>query len=178
MTKLMDCVSIIGGKGLVGSCLVEKAKKAFYSVNATHRSKEIKPYDGVFWHGMDLELLSDLRIPSKPQVLFLVAAMAKVVDCEAYPQTSWRVNADAPAQLSLMAAAEGVKVIFISSDAVERAPGLNYSRQKAYAEQIVLSTFGGCVVRPARITPDRVSDFCDMLIELSRGKNGGLVRWP
>lgn len=114
--------------------------------------------------------------------IYIIAAVTKVVDCESDPNT-WRVNADFPVALAIGSRYSGKErasdpphVTFMSSDAVERAPNLVYSRQKAYAETVVLQN-SGCVIRSARITDDNITDLCDALIQFGEERFSGLVRF-
>jgi len=170
---------VIGGDGMLGSALVADLKNKGHDVSATSRlHKDASNY-------LDLYQPRHYDFPHGVNVVYLVAAITKVVDCEADPQKTWQVNADAPVELC-RAAMEGWSdqtgayfsphVIFISSDAVERAPNLNYSKQKAYAEQYVLAR-GGAVVRPSRIPQFKVHELATFLINLGLDREPGMFRW-
>ena len=102
-------------------------------------------------HQRHLDLLNPV-LPANEDfdLIYLVAAVTGIMACEADAQNSWRVNADGPAQLAVQASRKNIRVgptyaagkfvhtVFISSDAVESGPKLNYSMQKAYVEGIVL----------------------------------------
>lgn len=162
---------VIGGDGLVGSALVNYLQGAGHLVYKTSRRS-------VNSHVTDLHLnlidLSRFKIPDV-DVMFLVAAVTKVVDCEADPSI-WQINADAPVELARRAKNRSVHTVFISSDAVERAPNMIYSKQKAYVESFVLAT-EGTVVRPSRIPPDQVGSLVELLVKLGSKYIGGLHRW-
>lgn len=112
-------------------------------------------------------------------VVYIVAAITGIMRCEV-DEEAWSTNADGPVALTLQAKQRGWPVVFVSSEAVERAPQLAYAQQKAYVETVVLTT-GGCVVRPNRITAERLDDLVALMIEtgaaLAGGQHVGLVRW-
>ena len=133
-------------------------------------------------HQRHLNLLTPV-LPANEDfnLIYLVAAVTGIMACEADAQNSWRVNADGPAQLALQAAgahqnSKFTHVVFISSDAVESGPKLNYSMQKAYVEGIVLS-LGGSVVRPAWIGPG-MDSLVELLMDVGVERKSGLHRWP
>lgn len=157
---------VIGGRGLVGSSLVAKLEsqvgtcweKFIWTSRARGTSEDEYHLDLL---RPDAEWL--LR-RACPHVTFIVAAVTGVVRCEEDPQT-WRVNADAPIQIAFQAAVENSYTIFVSSDAVIRAPRTAYAMQKARAEAFILG-LGGCVVRPSRITSDVVGGFTNYLAQV------------
>lgn len=166
---------VVGGDARLGAALLTALAAPGISEHhpiATSRRPSHASEQG--WFPLDLSD-NDLRLPTWSDVVYLVAAVTKVVDCDAHPQATWRVNADAPVTLALQAHREARHVIFISSDAVEKAPAMNYSRQKAYAESMVLG-MGGTVVRPSRIPPD-ASKLVELLVMLGKMQTPGLVRW-
>lgn len=163
---------VVGRDGMLGSAICEILRASGYEFEATTRHLNETPY---------LDLLTPERFKMGElvafDVIFLVAAITKVVDCEAEPARTWRVNADAPVYLANKAMRlRSAHPVFISSDAVERAPGLNYSRQKAYVESFILAR-GGTVVRPSRIPPERVVELADKIVRLGMDNAVGLVRW-
>lgn len=168
---------VIGGVGMLGSHLITRLQGHYAEIHATSRRHTVpsQPHD-VVWHSVDLGSTLVLPQINDLRTVFLIAAVTKVVDCEANPQDTWRINADAPAQFALQAAKKGAHVVFVSSDAVDRAPALNYSRQKAYAEQVVYAV-GGTVIRPSRIPVERATELCDLLISVAHSETGGLIRW-
>jgi dTDP-4-dehydrorhamnose reductase len=177
---------VIGGDGFVGkrlvSALVERGDRV---VSTSRRGAARSDWAAVPVWPLDLlqldNLALSLKLPPEPDispwVMYIVAAITKVVDCEG-SQNSWRINADAPVHLARRAFAANMYPVFISSDAVERAPHLAYSKQKAYAETVVLA-LGGAVVRPARITEPSLNELVALLIKVGEQTTaGGLYRWP
>lgn len=165
---------VIGGDGQVGHALVEKLRADGHQVLPTSRHLNQSRSEGAVRFDM-----LDPRLPlaehDPEHIVFIVAAVTGIMRCES-DQDAWRINADGPAALALQAHARGWHVVFVSSDAVETAPRLNYAQAKAYAENVVLA-LGGCVVRPARILPERLPDLVDLLMRSGIGKIRGLVRW-
>jgi len=173
-------VLVVGGDSNVGKALCKTFCGGHLSVPYVVRTTR-----GEVLHSDQIHL--DLLNPNLPtdmtyDVIYLVAAITGIMACEKDPE-SWRVNADGPAQLALQATDARfdlgkmpAHVVFISSDAVESAPRLAYSLQKAYAETVVLS-LGGTVVRPARILPERIDNLVELLIDVGLNRKSGLHRW-
>jgi dTDP-4-dehydrorhamnose reductase len=96
---------------------------------------------------------------ARPAVVLHAAALARVGDCFRNPQRARQVNTDATAGLVDLCAAQGVRLIFVSTDLVfsgQRAPYREsdppspvsvYGQTKADAERIVLARPGNVVVR-------------------------------
>lgn len=170
-------VLIVGGNSKLGEELYRVLVDTGDIVSRTTRRRHRPDGD----HHASGWLFLDLLEPTLPRVpvdvVYLVAAVTRVVDCESDP-TSWRVNADAPVVLALQTRDYGVHphIIFVSSDAVERAPHMAYSRQKAHAEGVVLS-IGGGVVRPGRISDAGRPALAELLADLGRQRFTGLRRW-
>lgn len=170
---LIQRAMIVGGDSMLGKALLaglNQENSEHPPVVTTRRT----PIQKDWFH---LDLAGDnLKLPSWASVVYLIAAVTKVVDCDANPQATWRVNADAPVALGMQALKAHTHVVFLSSDAVERAPNLIYSKQKAYAETIILAN-GGTVVRPSRIPPDKTKGLVELLIKLGISQPPGLFRW-
>ena len=172
-------ILIVGGDSKVGKALNE----CFYKQQPSQHEVITTTRDAVnHKHQRHLNLLNPV-LPANEDfdLIYLVAAVTGIMACEADAQNSWRVNADGPAQLALQAYNTGglgqmpPHTVFISSDAVESGPKLNYSMQKAYVEGIVLS-LGGSVVRPAWIGPE-MDSVVKLLVEVGTKRKPGLHRW-
>jgi nucleoside-diphosphate-sugar epimerase len=188
MTKIL----VVGGDSTVGKALVEQ----LFKFNSAMVTREIS-YTTRRAVTRKNQLHLDLSNPVLPEgdwdLIYLVAAITGIMGCEVTSE-SWRVNADGPAQLALQASKQlrmrdmapgedynghvnaSPHVVFISSDAVELAPGLAYSMQKAYAESVILP-LGGTVVRPARIFPEKLDNLVELLIDVGINRKSGLHRW-
>lgn len=165
---------VVGGDGLVGRNLVGGLRKAGHTVIATTRQSNTNG-DRLF-----LDLANPINFGygavAGCDVMYLVAAITKVVDCEADPASTWRVNADGPVAVTMNMPLR-TQAIFMSSDAVERAPNLNYSKQKAYVESFILAR-GGIVVRPSRIPQDKIAGLIQLLINCgNNAPMAGVFRW-
>lgn len=168
---------IVGGDSRLGQALDRKL--AGQSVVRTSRRLDTAD---LYLDLLDPKL-SDLEFPDAPRViLYLVAAMTGVVQCERDPD-SWRVNADAPALLALAARdcnsrSCSWRTVFVSSDAVECAPHTAYAKQKAHAESVVLSC-GGRVVRPARIgNAQQYEEVAELLLRVGVAPHiSSITRW-
>lgn len=171
---------VVGARGLVGTALMKQLNESSVSspVGTVRRPDSATVGNYLVLDLAKPETFAGVLRAFNYEVMYLVAAVTKVVDCEAEPQKTWRVNADAPVDLALRAFNRAVpaRVVFISSDAVERAPNLNYSRQKAYVESVVLAR-GGVVVRPSRIVSEKLDSLIGLLLTLGRDGQG-LYRWP
>ena len=173
MTKIL----VVGGDSTVGARLVETLCDTHEHViyNTTRKAVQHR-------YQLHFDLLNPI-LPNDTEfgLIYLVAAITGIMGCEVNPE-SWRVNADGPAQLALQAVhgspfgTRPPHVVFISSDAVELAPGLAYSMQKAYAESVILP-LGGTVVRPARIFPEKLDNLVELLIDVGINRKSGLHRW-
>ena len=170
---------VVGGDGMIGHALVEGLRRREHEVLYTSRRDPEGRVGAVYLDLLDPQLpevFMDGADPLTQPVMYLVAAVTGIMRCETDSET-WRVNADAPAALARQAArTRGWSTVFVSSDAVERAPQLKYALQKAYAETAVLG-YGGCVVRPGRVAPERVDDLVTTLVGVGEDFRPGLVRW-
>ncbi len=168
-------VLVVGGDSNVGKVLSKKLFTDGHDVIQTTR-REVLHTKQIYLNLLNPKLPTGVVY----DVIYLVAAITGIMACEINPE-SWRVNADGPVALALQATygcnnPQFTQVVFVSSDAVESAPRLAYSLQKAYAETAVLS-LGGAVVRPARILPERLYNLVELLIDVGINKKKGLHRW-
>ena len=182
-------ILIVGGDSKVGKALYAHLVSIKSSIDISNHTVSTTTRGAVVQkHQRHLDLLNPM-LPADEDfdLIYLVAAVTGIMACEADAQNSWRVNADGPAQLALQASRKNIRVgptyaadkfvhtVFISSDAVESGPKLNYSMQKAYVEGIVLS-LGGSVVRPAWIGPE-MDSVVKLLVEVGTKRKPGLHRW-
>lgn len=159
---------VIGGDGFVGLNLVAALQSA--GADVIRSSRRGIAGAGVIY--LDLEK----QLPTLPQteVVYLVAAMTTFRECEGNAG-SWIVNVDSQIALAKQAVAMGAFPVFISSDSVEWS-GTQYAREKAQAELGVLM-LNGAVVRPTRIRPPRIGEFCQLLVRVGKQRLGGVHRW-
>ncbi len=168
---------IIGGRGLVGSALCREMTRRELQWRSTSRHGH-DPWRGSQYgtEYLDLAHLPDdtSEYPAPANFIYLVAANAKLAECERDP-LAWRVNVDAPIALARYYH-YGSHIIYISSDAVETCSGTAYGRQKAAAEtymQVVNAT----IVRPSRIPPERAEEFAGFVIDAALKLRSGVLRW-
>lgn len=186
-------ILVVGGDSTVGKRLVERLEN---QVDGELSNQVFRTTRQAVQHKnqLHLNLLNPVLPSGEWDLIYFVAAITGIMGCEVTSE-SWRVNADGPVQLALQASERahmvnltpdaddalgivevGAHVVFISSDAVELAPGLAYSMQKAYAESVILS-LGGAVVRPARILPEKLDNLVELLVDVGVNRKSGLHRW-
>lgn len=154
---------LIGSTGFVGAALFARLNRSGY-VTATTRA--------------DFDLSQPItELPdTNCSVVFQVAAMTKFMECRDNPRASYRINVDAQIEIANLAIAAGMFPVFISSDVVEVEPHTAYGHQKATVEAY-FRTIKGAVVRPTRIAPHRVGEFCDFLVRVGEKRERGVFRW-
>ncbi len=139
---------IIGGDSMIGRVLADECAHNSVSCTLTTRRADKageRP-------ALDLMQPSDAwpELPAA-RTWIIVAAMSRLAQCRDNPSESERVNVDAVRDITRLAGARGIRVIFLSSDKVfngqtpyrtadaHRDPGSFYGQQKARAEDIVLA---------------------------------------
>ena len=166
---------VIGGDGLVGSALRSKLNSRHLAWQAT--SRRAIPTEA--WPGpvlLDLAAIDWQYLPMITRgTVYLVAYMSKFIDCESNP-LAWRVNVDAQIELARQYSRHGAFVVFISSEAVEKAGGTAYGRQKAHVESY-MRTIDAAIIRPSRIPPNRVDYFAKVVVDIGVERKPGLMRW-
>jgi dTDP-4-dehydrorhamnose reductase len=121
----------------------------------------------------DFDLLDLPASVPAVDVVYICAAMTRFIDCEADP-LAYRVNVDAPMQIARLT--HPAKVIYLSSEAVERALHTNYGQMKALAEMGLRTVCDPVIVRLSKVTPERRQECCEFLAELAE-KPPGIYRW-
>jgi dTDP-4-dehydrorhamnose reductase len=112
MTATRICV--IGGDGAIGSALAKRLRIRGIEVLASTRRELSDPF-GRF--RLDLGDLADFVLPPC-DVVILAAAMTRLADCRADPETARRVNVEAPIRLAEQARDSGAFTIFLSTNQV------------------------------------------------------------
>ena len=161
---------IIGGNGLVGNALRTVLQHRIHL--SVHWSSRRLEFDS--WQ-IDLE---DSDLPTLPtaDVVYLVAGMTGFARCEFMP-ISWRVNVDAPIQIAQHYQSRSPPlIVYISSDAVEKASGTAYARQKTHVEGF-MRTINAAIIRPAYIAPERASEFAQFVVDVGERGRKGVFRW-
>lgn len=126
-------------------------------------------------NGIDLDLLNPEKanLP-KVDIAYLCASMTRFIDCEA-DSRSYAVNVDA--QITIAKMVQPSKVVYLSSEAVERALHTNYGMQKALAEIGLRAVCDPVIVRLSKVVPDMVDHACEYLSRMTSAKPG-IYRWP
>ena len=122
---------------------------------------------------LDLLAPGDLSRFGQRDIVYLCGAKTRFIDCESDP-TAYRINVDA--QLTLARHFGLSKIVYLSSEAVERALHTAYGMHKALVE---VGLWGVCtprIARLAKVTPDRLQACCDWIADLPR-KPAGVYRW-
>ncbi len=145
--RMID-VLVIGGDSMIGKALCQELVINALTVAATSRRKDLGSSD-VF---LDLaKPAKDWPILPKAKVWVIVAAIARLAECQKSPEISHLINVAAVKTLVELAEIQDARVIFLSSDQVydgrqahrsakdKPCPHSVYGKQKANAEERVLS---------------------------------------
>jgi dTDP-4-dehydrorhamnose reductase len=154
---------VFGAGGKIGKRLV-KALEA--------KGIEVKP---VLREDCELRNISvDLRMRlGEADVVYLCAAMTRFIDCEA-DSDAYSVNVDAPLEIARQYA--GAKIVYLSSEAVERAIGTKYGLMKALAEISLRAISRPVIARLSKVDDWSLDDACDFLVTLATAQSG-IYRW-
>ena len=170
---------VIGGDGMVGTALRHELERRHLPWTAsTRRGHFISTVDWPQRIFIDLAA-HDFRDWNLPVIVkgtvYLVAAMTRFVDCESNP-IAWRVNVDGPIALAQNYSKRGAFVVFISSEAVEKASATAYGRQKAFTESY-MHAIDAAIVRPSKIPVDQADAFASAVVDIGTARKPGLTRW-
>lgn len=161
---------VVGGDGLIGSALVGVLRARGIDVIATTRRADRRQAGD--YH---LDLAQPIGDLPAATVVFLVAAMPKVFDCQG-SELAWRVNADAPIAIAQAVAGRGTHVVFVSSDSIHRFGACDYARAKLHVEG-VLQAMRATIVRPAPVARDRASECAAFIADVGLARLTGVQRW-
>lgn len=149
---------IIGANGYIGQALTEVMEEMGCDVSALTRQ--------------DFDITGEVPAGFDAyDAVFICAGMSKFIECEE-DRMAYRVNVDGP-----MAVARAVKkMVYLSSDVVERALHTGYGLQKAVAEVGLLAMGNVVVARICkRVNRANIVSVCKALVDLA-GKPSGLYR--
>lgn len=138
----MQKILVTGASGFVGSRFVERWRNEYHILAPSHSELDIT----------DRESVDSYFLRHTPDVVVHLAAISNTWYCEQHPEESYRVNVEGVCNLAAVAARNGVKFIFFSSDQVYNgncesgplsedvavAPENVYGRHKLEAEQRAL----------------------------------------
>lgn len=154
---------VIGSSGKIGAALLKALKETGHEAIGIPRQE------------LDLLAIPD-GLGAKylgPDVVYLCAAKSRFIDCEADPDT-YRINVDA--QIDLARQFGYAKIVYLSSEAVERALHTNYGMQKALAEMGLRAVCEPVIARLSKVDPDALPAACAWLAGLATAKPG-VHRW-
>lgn len=153
-------IFITGIAGLLGSNISYLLKEKYNICGIDRNPIDIKGVDSIVGSVTDFDMLKELILDKKPDYIIHCAALVNVDKCEQEEEYAWLINYELTKLIAEICAANNIKLIFISSDAVfpGTKTGLNteqdkvapisvYGKTKAAAEEVVLKTDLGLVVR-------------------------------
>lgn len=157
---------VVGGDGRIGSELVRLLRTGGHDVIPTSRRQPVP--DGWLW----LDLDGPMRELPACDVVYLVAAIHTFQGCEGNA-AAWRINVDAPCEIVRKC---GAFPVFVSSDCVEWGGVTAYARMKASVEMFIQAK-DGAIVRPSRVTPDRLGMLCELMRRVGENREAGVHGW-
>jgi dTDP-4-dehydrorhamnose reductase len=160
---------VVGGNGLLGTVVRARLLVRNQTFLWTTRGA-LSQIDAIF-----LNLSDPIGSLPATEIVYLIAAIPKIYECESDPLT-WVINVDAPIAIARQMAERGSFVVFVSSAAVEEAGHLAYARQKAQVESYI-NTINGAIVRPSYIAPDRAPHLANFMIDIGLSRIRGVYRW-
>lgn len=159
---------VVGGDGLIGSALVDVLRARGIEVTATTRRS--------LSDGFLLDLAKPIGDLPAADIVFLVAAMPKVFDCQG-SELAWRVNADAPIEIAqLYHFQHNAHIVFVSSDSIHRFGSCDYARAKLHVEG-VLQSMRASIIRPAPVARERAVECAAFIADVALYRPRGIHRW-
>jgi dTDP-4-dehydrorhamnose reductase len=154
---------IVGGDSVIATSLAGRLTARGCTVVATTRRLDSVDggrffFDLAAWDGKSLDWL-----PQSCSTVLLTAAMTSQQACAKDPDASRRVNCDQPVRLAEILAQRGVRLLFLSTNAVfdgrrphrrsdePTAPVSVYGQLKAEAERAILSFPDNAVLRLTKV---------------------------
>lgn len=159
---------VVGGDGMIGSAITRELRKKGHDVTPTSRRDPLP--EG----SMRLNLEDFTYLPLF-EVVYLVAAVHTFQGCEGNA-SAYRINVDAPCEIARRAVKAGGFPVFVSSDCVEWCGGTAYARHKSLVE-MVMHTLGGAIIRPSKVTPDRLDSLVELMRRVGEMREPGVYRW-
>lgn len=158
-------IIVIGSGGTIGKALLEALKDAGHDATGLTRKE------------LDLLALPDELPPvfHGAEVVYLCAARTRFIDCEADSDT-YRVNVDAVVKLGQALKFSGARLVYLSSEAVEKALHTNYGMHKALAEMGLQAVGNPVIARLSKVEPHRIHYVCAFLMGLATARPG-VYRW-
>ncbi len=156
---------VIGAGGKIGANLLKALEGAGHeAVGVTRKFLDLTALP------QDIE-----AVIGSADVIYICAASTRFIDCEADPD-AYRVNVDAPVEIATQYKFSGATIVYLSSEAVERALHTNYGMHKALAEMGLRAVGNPVIARLSKVDPWSMDDACDFLVKLANAKPG-VYRW-
>lgn len=159
---------VIGAGGMIGKGLLPALRQAQIRPISSTRA-DLDLLDIPANYATRLEASAGEHI----EVVYLCAAMTRFIDCEDNPE-AYRVNVDAQIELALQFS--WAQIVYLSSEAVERALHTNYGTHKALAEIGLRAVCDPVIVRLSKVSPTTLGSACAFLASLATAKPG-IYRW-
>lgn len=182
-------ILVIGGSGLVGSNIVEKAHNLDANVTATYHQNPVEHTD-IELDKMDSESTRNVITDVDPDLIVDTAAFHDVDACETKRDQAWTVNATGTRNVATSANEVNAHLVYLSTDYVfpgdpDEAPytesdpvaPLNYYAETKYAaEQAAKIADQSTVLRPSVIYGLASDNFTTWVLgELRDGEEVGIV---
>ena len=124
---------ITGASGLLGVNLAWEAMQAGHAVVGVTGQRELP---GAPFPAFRADLTSPAAVESmwaqaRPEAVIHAAALANVDACERHPDLAHRLNAEVPGEIAALAAADGIPLVHVSTDAVFDGARGNYTEDDA-----------------------------------------------
>jgi len=150
---------ITGASGLLGLNLALEARNIHQVVGVDRCSLTGVPYEQVCADLLERDALDRVLDRVQPDWLIHCAALANLEACEADPGLARSLNASLPGDLAVACKVRGVKMVYISTDAVFDGTAFDpyteedvpnplslYAKTKLQGEQAVLSAYPAAIV--------------------------------
>ena len=137
----------------------------------------LKKIGGVGLDHQDYNLKGVPTSLPEAQIVYILASKTKFRDCE-LDEDAWAVNVDGPIKIGHRY--RNSFVVFVSSEAAEWSGRTAYGDQKRHAELGLLSVVpyeNLAIVRPKKLTPERIEPFCEFLKEVGENRRCGIHRF-
>jgi len=156
----MKSIFITGIAGMLGSNLAFLLRDKYHVAGVDLHEIAIQNVYGNVFSALDMELIKENFIKNKTNILIHCAALVNVDECETKPEYAELINLTLTKNLVRICKELGIKMIFISTDAVfdgesellnkesdTPKPISVYGKTKLHAEEVVLSVNNNLVVR-------------------------------
>jgi nucleoside-diphosphate-sugar epimerase len=130
---------IVGGDSQIGKALIARLRQDERTVMATTR----KPPSPVPYELFPFDLRFPIQLPHAA-ITFFCTGINGFKPCEADPEEARRINVTLLTAAARQVAADGSKVVLLSSSAAETHPDTVYGTCKRDAEKVFLELSGAC----------------------------------